>query len=107
VADELGIEWLLLYDFREVKPSTRFWTNLKRLGGLGGRSSLIQYSVFLTDRKSVAAVAELTEHYRTDTTCLQARVVLKEIGLTHTWGKTPRMGRQVTLRQKPPSQYLS
>jgi hypothetical protein len=28
--DEPGVEWLLLYDFKEVKPSTRFWTNLHR-----------------------------------------------------------------------------
>jgi hypothetical protein len=105
--EEPGVEWLLLYDFKEVKLSTKFWTNLKRLGGLGGESSLIQYSVFLTDRKSMAAAAELAEHYGADTTCLQARAVLKEIRLTHTWGKTPRTGRQVTLGQKPPKQYLS
>ena len=29
--EEPGVEWLLLYDFREAKPSTKFWTNLKRL----------------------------------------------------------------------------
>ena len=62
--EEPGVEWLLLYDFREVKPSTKFWTNLKRLGGLGGRSSLIQYSVFQTDRRRVVVAAKkLAEHY--------------------------------------------
>jgi hypothetical protein len=27
--EESGVEWLLLYDFREVKPSTKFWTDHK------------------------------------------------------------------------------
>jgi hypothetical protein len=42
--------------------------NLKRLGGLGGRSSLIQYSVFQTDRRRVAVAAKkLAEHYGAST----------------------------------------
>jgi hypothetical protein len=74
VADELGIEWLLLYDFREVKPSTKFWTDLKRLGGLGGRSSLIQYSVFQTDRRRVAVASKkLAEHYGAKTEVFRGR----------------------------------
>ena len=90
--EEPGVEWLLLHDFEGLKPSTRFWTNLKRLKGLGGRSSLIQYSVLQTDRRRVAVAAKkLAEHYGADTIRLQARVVLKEIELTHTWGKTPSM----------------
>jgi predicted RNA-binding Zn-ribbon protein involved in translation (DUF1610 family) len=90
--EEPGVEWLLLHDFEGLKPSTRFWTNLKRLEGLGGRSSLIQYSVLQTDRRRVAVAAKkLAEHYGADTIRLQARVVLKEIELTHTWGKTPSM----------------
>ena len=66
--EEPGVEWLLLYDFKEVKPSTKFWTDLKRLEGLGGRSSLIQYSVFQTDRRRVAVAAKkLAEHYGAST----------------------------------------
>jgi hypothetical protein len=28
--EEPGVEWLLLYDFKETKPDTKFWTNLSR-----------------------------------------------------------------------------
>ncbi|MBC8274643.1 MAG: hypothetical protein H8E40_06725 [Chloroflexi bacterium] len=28
--DETGF-WLILYDFKGIKPSTKFWTNLKRI----------------------------------------------------------------------------
>jgi len=66
---------------RARKSRPKFWSNLHRLAALSGRSCLIQGSVFLIDRKSVAATAELAEHYRADTNCLQTRVVLKEIGL--------------------------
>jgi hypothetical protein len=64
VAEEKGAEWILLYDFKGLKPNTKFWTNLKRLTAFGGESALIQYSVFHTDKKRVAAAAKkLAEHY--------------------------------------------
>jgi hypothetical protein len=58
-----GFEWLILYDFKGIKPSTKFWTNLKRLSRLGD-SSLIQYSVFKTNQRRIAVTAKrLAEHY--------------------------------------------
>jgi hypothetical protein len=62
-----------------IKPGTKFCSNLHRLAAICW-TRLIKYSVLLTDRKSVAAAAEPAEHYGADTTCLQARIVLKEIG---------------------------
>jgi hypothetical protein len=56
--------WLILYDFNEVKPSTRFWDNLKRLQKKSEYSSLLQYSVFMTrDRRVAEAAADLVKYY--------------------------------------------
>ncbi|MBD3207111.1 hypothetical protein GF319_12320 [Candidatus Bathyarchaeota archaeon] len=56
--------WLILYDFNEVKPSTRFWDNLKRLQNKSEYSSLLQYSVFMTrDRRVAEAAADLVKYY--------------------------------------------
>lgn len=60
--------WLVLYDFKGIKPSTKYWTNLNRLIKITGGGSLIQYSVFTTMDKRAAAVAKkLAEHYGGDT----------------------------------------
>ena len=60
--------WLVLYDFKGIKPSTKYWTNLRRLIKIAGGGSLIQYSVFTTKEKRVAAVAKkLAEHYGAET----------------------------------------
>lgn len=59
--------WLILYDFNEVKPSTRFWDNLKRLQNKSEYSSLLQYSVFMTrDRRVAEAAADLVRYYDGD-----------------------------------------
>ena len=56
--------WLVLYDFKGIKPSTKFWTNLHRLIKISGEGSLIQHSVFTTKDKRAATVAKkLAEHY--------------------------------------------
>lgn len=56
--------WLILYDFNEVKPSIRFWENLKRLQNRAEHSSLLQYSVFMTrDRRVAEAAADLVRYY--------------------------------------------
>jgi len=56
--------WLVLYDFKGVKPSSKFWSNIARLVGLSGGGSLIQYSVFMTDGKRAAlAMVMLVRHY--------------------------------------------
>jgi len=56
--DEGGEEetWLVLYDFGS-KPNPRFWGNIRRLIGLVGEGSLVQYSVFMTrSRRGAMAV---------------------------------------------------
>lgn len=61
--DEKGT-WLVLYDFKGIKPSGKFWTNLKRVHALVGEGSLIQYSVFTTESKRGAITAvRLAKHY--------------------------------------------
>ena len=62
--EEPGVEWILLYDFEGLKPSTRFWTNLSRLAAQSKGSTLIQRSVFLAKSgRVVAAARRLAEHY--------------------------------------------
>lgn len=63
--EEEGEEtWLVLYDFKGVKPNPRFWANVRRLTGLVGSSRLIQYSVFMTGSRRGAIVAgRLVRHY--------------------------------------------
>jgi hypothetical protein len=64
-----GEEWLLLYDFEEIKPGTKFYTNLARLSALKGKTELIQYSALLTSSRRVALAARnLAAHYGAKTT---------------------------------------
>lgn len=68
--------WLILYDFNEVKPSTRFWDNLKRLQNKSEDSSLLQYSVFMTHDSRVAeAVADLVRYYDGDVLKFRGKLV--------------------------------
>jgi hypothetical protein len=61
--DEKGT-WIVIYDFRGVKPNPRFWANIRRLISLVGRSRLVQYSVFVTGRRRGAiAAGKLVRHY--------------------------------------------
>jgi hypothetical protein len=62
--DECNATWLVLYDFKGVKPNPRFWGNLKRLIGLVGEGGLIQYSVFMTKSGRGALTAmKIARHY--------------------------------------------
>ena len=62
--EEIKGTWLVIYDFKGVKPSPRFWGNLKRLIGLLGEGCMPQYSVFRTgSRRGAAATVMLAEHY--------------------------------------------
>ncbi len=55
--------WLVMYDFRS-KPNPRFWANIKRLIGLVGEGSLVQYSVFMTrSRRGAMAAERIARHY--------------------------------------------
>ena len=63
--DEVGEEetWLVLDDFGS-KPNPRFWGNIRRLIGLVGEGSLVQYSVFMTrSRRGAMAAMKLARHY--------------------------------------------
>ena len=67
IPEEEGREdgtWIVLYDFKGVKPNPKFWVNLKRLRSLAGSGSLVQYSVFMTrSRKGAIAAVKLARHY--------------------------------------------
>jgi hypothetical protein len=68
-APEEGQEWLLLYDFKGIKPGTKFYTNLARLSALKGKTALIKYSALLTSSRRVALAAKnLAAHYGARTT---------------------------------------
>ncbi len=61
--DEEEGTWLVMYDFRS-KPNPRFWANIKRLIGLVGEGSLVQYSVFMTrSRRGAMASEKIARHY--------------------------------------------
>jgi len=56
--------WIVLYDFKGIKPSSKYWYNLKRLIALTEESSLIQYSVFMTnDKRGAITATKLAKHY--------------------------------------------
>ena len=60
---EIG-QWVVLYDFPKMKPSTKFWTNLHRLQSITGVGGLVQYSAFVTtDKKNAISVVKLVHHY--------------------------------------------
>ena len=67
ISEEDGT-WLVLYDFKGIKPSTKYWTNIHRLIKIAGGGSLIQYSVFTSkDKRSAAVAKRLAEHYGAET----------------------------------------
>ncbi len=61
--DETG-SWLVRYDVIGIKPSSKFWTNLKRIQAIVGAGTLIPYSVLTTNSKRGAITAvKLAQHY--------------------------------------------
>jgi len=67
--------WVVVYDFRDLKPSPRFWVNLRRLKELAGCRS-IQYSVVVAGtRGAAAAVARLASHYGADVAVFRGELV--------------------------------
>ncbi len=73
-AEEEGT-WIIVYDFRDRKPSPRFWVNLRRLKELADCRS-IQYSVVVAgDRGSAATVARLASHYGADVAVFRGELV--------------------------------
>ena len=64
LAEEPGTNWLILYDFHDTKPNSRFWTNIRRLMTHDPGANLIQYSALKTTSRRVAAATKmLVEHY--------------------------------------------
>ena len=65
--------WLVLYDFKGIKPNTKFWTNMKRVGNLVDGGSLIQYRVFTTaSKRGAITVRRLAMHYGAETILYRA-----------------------------------
>jgi hypothetical protein len=71
-ADEEGT-WIVVYDFRDLKPCPRFWVSLRRLKDLAECRS-IQYSVVVAgNQKTASAVAEQASHYGADVAVFRER----------------------------------
>jgi hypothetical protein len=78
-ADEEGT-WIVVYDFRAIKPSPRFWVNLRRLKELADCRS-IQYSVVVAEsRRTADAAARLASHYGADVVVFRGEAVEPEVG---------------------------
>ena len=72
---EEGGTWIVVYDFRDLKPSPRFWVNLRRLKELTSCRS-VQYSVVVAgSRGDAAAVARLASHYGADVAAFKGEAV--------------------------------
>ena len=55
---------LVVYDFQDVKPVTKFYDNINRVKTLTGDGQLIQYSVYLTkDQRGAKTIRDLVHHY--------------------------------------------
>ncbi len=68
--------WLVLYDFKGIKPSSKFWSNLKKNQAIVGEGALIQYSVFKTKTKRGALTAvKLAQHYGANTESYKAEKI--------------------------------
>ncbi|MCW4050743.1 MAG: hypothetical protein NWE89_13515 [Candidatus Bathyarchaeota archaeon] len=60
-------QWIVLYDFRDMKPNPNFWKNLDRVKMKMGDGHNPQFSVFLTNkRKAAIAAARLARHYKAE-----------------------------------------
>jgi hypothetical protein len=56
--------WIVLYDFKGIKSSSKFWDNIDRLIDIAGNGSLIQYSAFMTDnQRAESTIVRLARHY--------------------------------------------
>jgi len=56
--------WLVIYNFQETKPTTKFYDNINRIQTLTEDGQLIQYSVYKTrDQRAAKAIRDLVKHY--------------------------------------------
>lgn len=61
---ESDLDLIILYDFKSLKPNTRFWDNLDRLSHKSGGTRLFQRSILITRSPRVASAARrLALHY--------------------------------------------
>jgi len=57
--------WLVIYDFQETNPTTKFYDNINRIQILTEDGQLIQYSVYMTrDQRAAKAIRDLVKHYK-------------------------------------------
>jgi hypothetical protein len=57
-------QWMVIYDFPQMKPQAGFWRNIYRLKVISGAGVLVQYSSFLTpDRNAALTMLKLVQHY--------------------------------------------
>ena len=62
IDQEIG-SWLVLYKFKDVKPNTKFWSNLTRVIALTGGDADMR-GVFRTNSKRGAlTVLKIVKHY--------------------------------------------
>ena len=47
-------QWMVIYDFPQMKPQAGFWRNIHRLRVISGAGVLVQYSSFLTTDRNAA-----------------------------------------------------
>ncbi len=56
--------WLIIYDFPGIKPTGKFYDNLKRIKTMATDGQLVQYSVYMTrDQRAAKATRDLVKHY--------------------------------------------
>lgn len=67
--------WLVIYDFHETKPTTKFYDNLQRIKAKT-QGKLIQYSVYMTsDQRASKAIRDLVRHYKGEATLFKGQLV--------------------------------
>ena len=56
--------WLVIYDFQDSKPTTKFYNNINRIRNIADDGELVQFSVFMTrDQRAAKSVRDLVRHY--------------------------------------------
>jgi hypothetical protein len=65
--------FIVVYDFHDLKPSKKFWHNLRRISQDNEGTGLIQYSVYKAQGiKEALIVSKLAESYGAESLIFQA-----------------------------------
>ena len=68
--------WLVIYDFQDSKPTTKFYNNINRIRGLAEDGQLVQFSVYMTkDQRAAKSVRDLVRHYDGQVMMFQGELV--------------------------------